>query len=307
MRKSFLAICCIFFFAVSLFGQDTVVRKPVKKRDRPVRSMFESGILIDGQTSVIPIKKTFEMDIQHRFGLIKTNGISDLYGIYAPSSNTRMGLNFSLRDNLLVGYGITRKNMYSDFQVKWTFLRQTRSGKVPLNLAVYGNLAIDSRNKTEFGDNYQFINRLSYFTELIAGRKVNDWFSIEVKLNYTHFNTVSSNDYPNPPDTIQAGYNHDVIGIGGHARFKFSPQSAILIMYSAPLNIKGLNENDNVWNTYYANAGIAYEVSTSTHVFQIFATVSNGIIPQEIYMYNTNRWTKGEFRFGFNITRLWNF
>ena len=132
---------------------------PKKKKERPVTEMFGSSLAIDDQTSVIPEKKTLEMQIQHRFGLIKDNGISDLFGIYAPSANTRMGLNYSILDNLMVGYGITRKNMYSDFQIKWAPLRQTRSGKIPLTITLYGNMAIDGRNESNFGEDYTFTNR----------------------------------------------------------------------------------------------------------------------------------------------------
>ena len=57
---------------------------PKKKKDRPVRSMFESSVLIDDQTSVIPVKNTLEMHIQHRFGLLKENGISDLDALEIP-------------------------------------------------------------------------------------------------------------------------------------------------------------------------------------------------------------------------------
>jgi len=274
---------------------------PKKKKDRPVRSMFESSVLIDDQTSIIPVKNTLEMHIQHRFGLLKENGISDLFGIYAPSANTRMGLNYSILDNLMVGYGITRKNMYSDFQVKWTLLRQTRKNTVPLNVAIYANMAIDGRNKSVFGDDYQFTNRLSYFTQVLVGRKFTEWFSLELHASFTHYNAVKS-DIPNVK-----GYDHDVFGWGGHMRFKFSPQSSILIMYTAPVYIASLSENQETLNKFYSNLGIAYEVATSTHAFQIFITTANGIIPQDIYMNNTSDWTKGEFRFGFNITRLWSF
>lgn len=305
MKKHLILIFAMLFSFGLVTAQDE--EAPKKKKDRPVRSMFESSVLIDDQTSIIPVKNTLEMHIQHRFGLLKENGISDLFGIYAPSANTRMGLNYSILDNLMVGYGITRKNMYSDFQVKWTFLRQTRKNTIPLNLAVYANMAIDGRNNSEFGDDYEFVNRLSYFTQLIIGRKFAEWFSLELNASFIHYNAVKSNDYPNPPDTINAGYDHDAIGIGGHMRFKFSPQSSILIMYTAPISLKGLSEHDEVWNTWYSNFGIAYEVATSTHAFQIFITTANGIIPQDIYMYNTSDWTKGEFRFGFNITRLWSF
>ena len=39
--------------------------------DLPVRVPFESGILIDNQTCVIPTAKTLEMLIQHRFGTME--------------------------------------------------------------------------------------------------------------------------------------------------------------------------------------------------------------------------------------------
>jgi len=297
-KKLILALAMLFSFGL-VIAQDDEGKK--QKKDKPIRPMFESGILIDGQTSVIPIKNTLEMHIQHRFGVIKDNGASDFFGIYAPSANTRMGLNYSLRNNLMIGYGITRKNMYNDFQVKWKFLQQTRSGSMPVNLAVYGNMAIDGRNKSVYGDDYTFANRLSYFGQVIVGRKFNGWFSMELNASYTHYNAVKSDE------VNVKGYEHDIIGVGGHMRFKFSPQSSILIMYTAPIFIEGMAENQEVMNTWYSNLGIAYEVATSTHAFQIFVTTANGIIPQDIYMYNTSKWTETEIRFGFNITRLWNF
>ncbi len=294
----------LIFLFIAIFSIGVVVgqgdeSKPEKKKQRPVRSMFESSILIDDQTSIIPVKSTLVMHIQHRFGLIETNGASDLFGIYAASANTRMGLNYSILDNLSVGYGITRKNMYNDFQVKWAFLKQTRSGSVPLNLAVYANMAIDGRKNSTFGDDYEFANRLSYFTQLIAGRKFNEWFSMELSVSYSHFNAV-------PAETIDVkGYEHSVIGAGGHMRFKFSPQSSILLMYSSPIFIEGMAQNTDVMNKWSPNFGLAYEVATSTHAFQIFVTTANGILPQDIYMYNTSELKDSEIRFGFNITRLW--
>ena len=44
---------------------------------KPVRSTFESGILIDQQTNNIPTANTLELLIQHKFGTIQ-NGITDL-------------------------------------------------------------------------------------------------------------------------------------------------------------------------------------------------------------------------------------
>ncbi|MCF6170824.1 MAG: DUF5777 family beta-barrel protein [Bacteroidales bacterium] len=304
--KKYLLIGLSLIIGIGVGYSQDEETKPEKKKDRPVTEMFGSGMLIDAQTSVIPPKKTLESQIQHRFGLIKNNGISDLFGIYAPSANTRIGLNYSILDNLVVGYGITRKNMYSDFQVKWAFLRQTRNNTIPLTIAVYANMAIDGRNKDVFNtatadSAFKFSNRFSYFTQLIVGRKFTDWFSLELTASFTHYNSVQA-ETPNVK-----GYEHDVVGFGGHLRFKFSPQSSILIMYTKPVFIEGLSENYEVMNTWYSNFGIAYEVATVSHAFQIFFTTANGILSQDTYMYNTNEWTKGEFRIGFNITRLWEF
>lgn len=306
MKKFIILVVFALFISNFGFAQDEEPATEKKKTDKPVTETFSSSLLIDEQTCIIPNKKTLEMQIQHRFGLIKTNSISDLYGIYAPSANTRMGLNYSILDNLMVGYGITRISMYSDFQVKWNILQQTRKNTMPLTLTLYADMAIDGRKKDDFTTStadsvYQFANRLSYFTEIMVSRKFNDWFSLSVNGSFTHYNSVPAAD-----PGIQ-GMDHDVIGIGGMARFKFTPQSAFVISYAMPLYINGLAENQDVTNHALPNFSFGYEVATATHAFQIFVTTSNGIIQQDNYMWNQSDWTKGEFRFGFNITRLWGF
>lgn len=297
MKKYILIIAVLMAVNLS-FAQEE--QEKTKTKDRPVREPFGSGLLIDNQTSQMPPAKTLEMQIQHRFGTMQ-NGFTDLFGIYAQA-NTRMGFNYSIRDNLLVGYGLTRTNMYSDFQVKWNVLQQTRKDQIPVFVTLYGNLAIDGRNESVFyskGDEstYSFTNRFAYFSQLIVGRKFNDWFSLQLHTSFTHYNKVNE------------GKDHDVIGFGFNGRLKFSPQSSFTFQYDMPLKIKGIQENQNFDQHALPNFGIGYEVATSTHAFQIFITTSNGIIPQHIYMYNYNDWTHGVtgLLFGFNITRLWEF
>lgn len=305
MKRFTILVVLVVFFINLGFAQDEGT-KPKKKKDRPVTEMFGSTLIIDEQTSVIPVKKTLEMQIQHRFGVIKDNGISDLFGIYAPSANTRIGLNYSILNNLMVGYGITRKNMYSDFQLKWNILHQTRKNTMPLTLTLYTDMAIDGRNKSVYETStadsaYKFTNRLSYFTQLMVSRKFTKWFSFAVTGSFTHYNSVLA-------DTANvSGMDHDKIGVSFQARFKFSPQSSILLLYSIPLKTGGISENATVTNQSLPNFGIAVDITTASHSFQIFLTTSNGIISQDNYLWNNSDWTKGEFRFGFNITHLWGF
>jgi len=268
---------------------------PEKKKDKPVRSPYSSGINIDNQTCVIPGAKTLELLIQHRFGKMG-NGTSDLFGIYGAGTNIRMGLNYTIIDNLMVGIGVTKKNMYTDFQIKYNILEQTRKNTMPIALTVYGNMAIDGRKDDVFGVDYKFTNRFSYFTQLIIGRKFCDWFSLQATGSFTHYNSVDST------------MNHDVVGVGFNGRVKFSPQSSIIFQYDIPLNIKGLSEQLD-YSPAKPNFGIGYEVATSTHAFHIFVSNADGILQQDNYMYNTNTLSNGfkDLMIGFTITRLWNF
>jgi hypothetical protein len=297
-----LAVC----FTIGVGYAQEEEAAPKKKKDRPVSEMFMSTIMMDEQTTMIPEKKTLEMQIIHRFGLLSTNGASDLWGIYAPSANTKMGLNFTPIENLELGYGITRKNMYSDFHAKYKILSQTRKNTVPVDVVIFANMAIDGRNETAFNtvsedSVYKFANRMSYFTQVIVGRKFNDWFSLAVNASYSHYNTV-----PGIIENVQ-GMDHDKVGFGFLGKIKFSPQSSIIFHYSMPVFIKGISENTDVTFHPKPNFGFGYQVATATHSFEIFLTTANGILPQDNYMFNDSDWTKGEFRFGFTITRLWGF
>ena len=116
----------ILFLLLTVLAFDTFAQEETEKVvDKPVRSPFESGYLIDNQTTVVPVEGTLEYVIQHKFGTMN-NGISDLYGIYSPGANIRLGINYVLVKKVQIGIGATKKHMYTDFNVKWAILEQTR-------------------------------------------------------------------------------------------------------------------------------------------------------------------------------------
>ncbi len=288
MKKLISIIGIALIMAVSANAQEDA------PKDMPVRAPFESGILIDNQTTVIPTVKTLGFQIQHKFGNID-NGFSDLFGLYAPGANIRMALDFVPLKNLQVGYGLSRVNMYSDFSVKYTLLEQTRKNTIPVAVGIYANMAIDGRADEAFGDNYGFSNRFSYFTQLIVGRKINYFLSVQANVSFTHFNMV---------EPLQ---DHDKISIGFNGRVNFSPQSSILLQYDIPLKIEGIMEHREFLNPARPNMGIGWEIRTSTHAFHIYLSSADGMIPQHNALYNQNDWTDGDLMFGFSIIRWWGF
>ncbi len=291
MKKLNIFLLTLLFLPAFGIAQDGEVVEP-KVKSKPVRPMFGCPTVIDNQTVYIPTAKTLEVVIEHRFD--KIENISNLFGIYG-SSNIRIGANYSITNKLSVGYGITKLRMLSDFRIKYNILEQTRDNKMPIALTAYGNMGIDGRNESYFGKDYKFTNRFSYFAEVIVARKFTDWLSIQVSGSFAHINRV---------DSLM---EHDKFGITFSGRARVSPQSSIIFNYGIPLPINGISENLSFTNPPKDNFGIGWEISTSTHVFQLFVASSTDLSPQYILMENQNDWLSGDLYFGFTITRLWSF
>ncbi len=166
---------------------------------------------------------------------------------------------------------------------------------MPVAVTAYGNMGIDARNESYFGQNYKFTNRLSYFTELIVARKFTDWLSVQIAGSFSHINRV---------DSLM---EHDKFGLSFSGRARVSAQSSIIFNYGIPLKISGIQEHVTLTNPPQPNFGLGWEISTSTHVFQIFVSSSTDLSPQYIMMENQNDWLNGDLFFGFTITRLWSF
>ena len=301
IMKKYLLLIIVFTIVYSVsFAQD-------EETSEPVYGYFESGILIDQQTGVIPDARTLEFIIQHKFGNMD-NGISDLFGIYSPGANVRLALNYVPLNNFQIGAGITKKNMYTDLNAKWTIFEQTTDNSVPLNVTLYGVAAIDGRDAATLGtgtvvdskgetsaNDIAFSERLSYFSQVLIGRKFSDRFSLQAGASFTHYNMVGWD------------YDHDVVGAHFAGRLKFSNQSSFIFNYDLPIKIKDISEQTNMDNFAKPNLAVGVEIATFTHAFQMYVGSASGILPQDMMMYNQTDWGNGGPAIGFTITRLWMF
>lgn len=297
----------ILIFLLAAIPFSGVVAQDEEEKDKPVRFPFASGYLIDNQTTLVPVPGTLEFVIQHKFGSVE-NGMSDFLGIYSPGANIRLGLNYVPVTNLQFGLGLTKEKMHTDLNAKWTILEQTRENTVPVAVALYGVMAIDGRDIESLGSGLvrhsgegaeefemTFGNRLSYFSQLIISRKFTERLSLQAGASFTHYNMVD-------PE-----FDHDKIGVHFSGRFNFSPQSSFIFNYDLPLEIQQISEQLEVPEHHQPNLSLGWEISTSTHAFQIYVGNSRGLLPQEIMMWNANEISFDNLAFGFVITRLWNF
>jgi hypothetical protein len=261
-----------------------------------VKNTFEGNFLIDNQTVMVPIKGTFEFDIQHRFGTVN-NGISDLYGIFAGAT-MRLGISYAPIKNIQVGFGATNDRMQVDWNLKYALLRQTKDGSIPVSVTYFGNIVMDTRKKDATTLFVSASDRLSFFNQIIVARKICEKLSVQAGLSLSHFNNVPAYIDASGKQQRQMKNDHLAVSVGG--RYKITPKTAIIVNYDQPLT-------QHPMNNPHPNMSFGLEMATSGHTFQVFAGNYSYLLPQNNNLLNQNDFTKGQFLIGFNITRLWNF
>jgi len=283
MKKIFI-IFTLSFFLTTLFAQQDSLRV----KSKAVRFTFGTTTLIDNNTTETLYKGSIELQIHHRFSLIEN--YHNLFGIYG-SANTRIGLSYGITDRIMIGIGTTKDYQLQDIQWKYAILRQTEDNKIPVSLSYYGNMVIDARSKDNFGpeESFRTIHRLSYFTQLIVARKINDMFSVQVAPSLTYFNSVPQNI------DSTSGYKNLNFGISAGARANLFGSHSVIIEYDQLLTRQDIAVQPK------PNLSLGWEIGTATHSFQVFVANYNQIINQRNLVFNTNDWEKGQWLVGFNI------
>ncbi len=279
------------------FAQDsTAVPDQVVKKKSFVKNTFEGNYLIDNQSVVVPIKGTFEFDIQHRFGTID-HRFKDLFGLFA-SANMLLGTSYVPVKDLQVGFGATNDRMQIVGNLKYSLLKQTKDNSMPLSVTLFGNSVMDTRTKSSSLPIVSVSDRFSYFSQLIIARKINEKISLQVAPSLSYFNNMEG--YYDANNVIKSKMKHEHIAISVSGRYKLTGGMSLIANYDQPLTQHPMN-NPN------PNLSIGLDMKTSGHDFQVFLGNYGSILPQNNNVFNHNNFTKGQFVIGFNISRLWNF
>ena len=287
----YLLIVTFISITSSLMAQEIAAKE--KKVSKPVKNTFESIWLFDNQSVMVPIKKTFELDIMHRFGTVN-KGYEDFIGLFAPS-NIRIGASYVPIKNLNIGLGFTKFNNTWDASAKYAILHQTKDDKMPMSVTYYGNVTVDTRPIDNF--NYSS-ERYSFFNQIIIARKINDKLSAQIAPSVSHQNSVQG--YYSAPGKISKIMENDHIAIAFGARYKLKESMCLIVNYDQPIT-KHASNNPN------PNLSLGIEMNTSAHAFQFFLGNYFYLSPQYNNISNHNNWEDRKFLIGFNITRLWNY
>jgi hypothetical protein len=290
----------VIFFLIILpllgFSQDDMMKELENMEQKGpdyVTATFKGTRLINLHTIETLKKGSLDFRISHRFGDIGS-GSKNLWGLDGPAT-LRLGFDYSLTDRLVIGIGRSSYQKLFDGFVKYKFKRQAKDGPK------YSLVGITSINVTSDDDpvkaitgvdRYEyFSSRVSYMAQVLIARKFNQKLSLQVSPTLIHYNMVT-----------RANDKNDMFSIGFSGRYKFTRSMAITAEYTARVTAY-----TPVSDEYHNAASIGLDIETGGHVFQLFFTNASAINEVQFIPYTTSTWNNKGFRFGFNISRVFQF
>ena len=243
-------------------------------------NLFRGTRIINGHSVQTLNPGELEMFIGHRFGRLN-GGFSELYGL--DQANIRIGFDYGIFDNLLIGGGRSSLGKEFDGFVKLRLLQQGDTW--PITLTALSTVAYNSLKDSDPDNPIATQSRFAYVHQLLIGRKLNDRVTLQIMPTIAHYNLVESNAEGN-----------DKITIGAGGKYQVSKNFSLTAEYYYTLS-KYLPTNKQ-------NAlSIGCEINTGSHVFQLHLTNASGMIEKQFIGETNGSWGNGDIHIGFNMIR----
>ena len=286
MPSMFLRTLCLVM-VVGLSAEASHAQMPRERVDPggPVEEVFWAPNVVLGSSVYNLPQSNLNVTIMHAFGIV-TNGVQDLFGLDG-AANIRFGVDYGLHDRLSIGVGRSRFDKLYDVRFKAKLLRQMKDNSFPVDVALKGDVGIMT---VENG--FDFADRLNYFASLLIARKLGERISLQVTPMVSHFNTVFIER--SGGRILEEENDHVALGLAG--RFVLSRRLALQVEYLPVLGARSDGTTDAL--------SIGLDIETGGHVFQLFFTTSQWLTEQHVLARNTDAFSDGDFRFGFNVNRV---
>ncbi|MFO7798685.1 DUF5777 family beta-barrel protein [Rhodohalobacter sp.] len=271
-----ILLCFILVTANFEYSEAQIPRERVQT-DEPVSDIFWASSVIGVSTVRNLSAGNLNSTIAHIFGPLR-GGIDRFFGL-DDGANTRLGLDYGFTDRFSLGIGRMTFNKIVDFRGKYNILRQSTSGDIPFDLAIKFSSGISTLS----GVGLEFSDRISYLVSVLAAKKF-DRFSLQLTPMAAHFNNISP------------GNQNQLFGIGILSQYELNERFSISTEYLPVLGKRYTGTHNAL--------GAALNINTGGHIFQIFFTSSQWHGEQFMMANNRDRFFEGDFRFGFNIHRV---
>ncbi len=270
-----LLIICVSLTAIHAQGTKWKRRVPENKLKL---HLFHSTQSINLPTAETMQQGDFQFEISHRFIPTIKSGAKEFWGFDGPS-NIRLGLGYAITDDLVVTLGRSNQDNNLDLTLKQSSF-QISSKIIPITSAIVvggaWNSDVPNINSCD-------IESFQFFGQFIINTLIQKRLGIGLVPSYL---------YNSHLQCIETQYSFT---FGTYIQYYFSD------MYSA---IVEWNPTVTGWRRDYNPVSIGFEIETGGHFFKIILTNSSDLNASKFLSGADKSFDSGEWRFGFNITRL---
>lgn len=293
MYRIVVIMTAVMLLATYCFAQnvDSLMEKIGSDQEPDfVLTSFKSSRLILSQTSTMVKRGDLDFKVIHRFGDIggTDGGSRTLYGL-DNSADIYIGFDFGISDRFNIGFGRSKFEQLLDLQIKYALLQQKSEMGSPISLSLLAKTGFTPYEvQTDVFDRYS--NRFSYFLQAIISRKFSSNLSIQLSPGLLFRNIVFA------PEDEKALFSTGIAG-----RYKLGKRFAVVADYYL---ISSDYRKDNPNIKYYKPLGLGFEIETGGHVFTLSFANAKAISENNFLPNSTSSWSKGQYRFGFTISRM---
>lgn len=271
-----------FLFFLSLVSAHITLAQNVSwKRSETKKlnlQLFHSPQVFNLPTAETMQKGDFEFEISHRFIPPVTEGVDALYGLDGPV-NMRLGLGYAITDRLVVTLARGNLDDNLDLQIKHkTF--QFRNETFPILIGIQAgcawNTQVENRENTN-SRNFQYYGRVIFNT--LYKKKIGIGF-VPTYLYNSHIRCK------NPEYSFT---------FGNYLQYYLSQFWSVIIEWNP--TVTGFRKK-------YNSVSFGIELETGGHFFKILFTNNAAINPGQFTTGADLPFDDGDWRLGFNITRL---
>lgn len=283
-----LMLSSLFCFSVA-YGQDVDLsqlmesEKPKDAKAESIEGTFYATRIINGQSIEHLSSGILDLRISHRFGQIN-EGLYSLFGL--DNASMRMGVDYGVTDNLMVGLGRSTFQKQVDAFFKYRILSQTVNNSMPVSMSFSSTIMLNTLKWENPNRKNYFGSRLYYAHQLLIARKFTSATSLQIMPTLVHYNLVKTT--ADPSDLLS-------IGIGGRQRLSKRVSLNAEYYYQLP-NSRFPNTRNSL--------SLGLDIETGGHVFQLHVTNSRGMTERTFINETIGKWDKGDLLFGFNISRV---
>lgn len=286
IKKIALLLCSFFFFQLNAQDLlDALGTEP--EQTTKITNAFKSPRVISSHSMEMLPSGALDFRILHRFGRVD-QGFDEFFGL--DNATMRMSFDYGITKNLTVGVARSTFKKELDAYLKYRILWQSEGAQnMPVSVVWTSGVIRNGQKDNALPDPEVEVTesrRLSYFHQLIIGRKFNEKITAQLNPILVHSNIVENVLIPN---------NMYALGFGG--RYKITKRLALVVDYYYPFN-----KFPRDFRTHPLSIGV--DIETGGHVFQLHFSNSTGMNERALLAEENGNLFSGEIQFGFNLSRI---